>query len=73
MAFLEKFLAAWLLVGAAIAFGAACLGVFVGVLICWGWILAHLPTWGQYTVNILGASAICALIIAAIEPGHDDR
>lgn len=71
MAFLEKFLAAWLLMILAIAGGAALVGVLIGILVAWGWILAHVPTWAEYVINFIGVSVIAALIIASIEQTHE--
>jgi len=71
MAFLEKFIAAFIIVAAMALVASVGSCVLIGVAIGWAWVIHQLPIWGQWTFNIFGCFTILALIIAAVETGHE--
>lgn len=72
MIFLEKFLAAWFLVGVALAGITVCAVTIAACITGWMWLMAHVPTWAQWTLNIVVPTAIAALIIVFVADLHGD-
>lgn len=71
MTFLEKFIAAFILIVVMGLVAVVCSGIVVGVIVGWAWILQHLPGWGQWTFNIFAICTILALIMAAVDEAHE--
>lgn len=72
ISFLEKFLAAFIIVIAMGLIASSLCGVVVGIIIGWAWVVNHLPGWGQWIFNIFATCTLLALIVAVVSEAEDN-
>lgn len=72
ISFLEKFLAAFIIVIAMGLIATALSGIVIGIVVGWAWVVNHLPGWGQWIFNIFATCTLLAFVMAIISEAEEN-